>query len=99
MWSTEPLGRTGTISAAASAAAVGTFSNSKVTTSTPLREGANRVEVVVVGGDLEVGDLAGRRVFAGRQGVHAIAHAPRGDREHAPELAAAQHADGARRAE
>src|SRR5436305_713358 len=35
VWSTEPAGRTGACSAAASVAAAETFSNSKVTTSTP----------------------------------------------------------------
>ena len=43
---------------------------------------------------LQVGDLPGRRVVAGRERVDAVAHAPGRDREHAPELAAAQHADG-----
>ena len=57
-------------------------------------ERANRLEVVVLGADLEIGHLAGGRVDAGRQGVHAVAHAPRLEREHAPELAAAKHTNG-----
>ena len=43
---------------------------------------------------LDVGHLPGRRVLVGRESVDAVAHAPGGDREHAPELAAAEHADG-----
>ena len=47
------------------------------------RERAHGVEIVVGRDDLEVGDLAGRRVVLGRERVDAVAHAPRGDREHA----------------
>ena len=50
-----------------SAVAAGTFSNSNVTTSTLAGEAAHRVEIVVGGRDLEVGDLAGRRVVVGRE--------------------------------
>ena len=57
------------------------------------RERAQRVEVVVRGGDLDVRHLAGWRVVARREGVHAIAHAPRGDGEHPSELAAAEYTD------
>ena len=57
-------------------------------------EAAHGVQIVVRGDDFEVGDLAGGRVGVGRKSVDAIAHAAGGDREHAAELAAAQHADG-----
>ena len=64
----------------------------------PAGELADRVEVVVGGLDFEVGNLAGGRVVVGRERVHAVAHPAGGDGEHAAELAAAQHADGRRRA-
>ncbi len=57
------------------------------------REGANGVEVVVVGVDFDVGHLAGGRVEAGRERVHAVTHPPGCDREHPSELSAAEHAE------
>src|SRR4051812_25863361 len=54
---------------------------------------AHRVEVVVGGLDLAVGDLAGGGVVVGGEGVDPVAHAPRGDGEHAAELTAAQDPD------
>ncbi len=59
-----------------------------------LREAADRVQVVVRRVDLDVGNLSGRRVVLGRERVDAVAEAPRSHREHAPELTAAQYADG-----
>jgi hypothetical protein len=56
-------------------------------------EGAHRVEVVVGRVDLDVGDLRRGRVVVRREGVHAVAHAPGGEREHATELTAAEHAE------
>ena len=61
-------------------------------------ERAQRIEVLVRRRDLDVGHLAGRRVFVRRERVDAVAHAPRGDGEHAPELAAAEHAERRARA-
>ena len=81
--SARPLGLTTRAASAAAAAAAGTFSNSKVTTSTPLRELADRVEIVVRGVDLDVGNLAGRRVVLGRERVDAVAEPAGGHREHA----------------
>ena len=57
------------------------------------------IEVVVRRVDLDVGDLAGRRVVLGRERVDAVAEAAGGHGEHAAELAAAEHADGRRREE
>src|SRR5205807_752520 len=54
-----------------------------------------RVEVVVGGDDLLVGDLAGGAVVGRVEGVNAVAHAAGGDGEHAAELPAAEDADGA----
>ena len=45
-------------------------------------------------GDFDVGDLACRCVVLGRKRVDAIAETPRRHREHAAELASAEHADG-----
>ncbi len=56
-------------------------------------EAPHRVQIVVGGLDFEVGHLARGRVFVRRKRVHAVAHAPRRDGEHAAQLAAAQHAD------
>ncbi len=44
--------------------------------------------------DFDVGDLAGGGIDIGGEGVYAIAHAARGDGEHATELSAAEDADG-----
>ncbi len=57
-------------------------------------EAADGVEIVVGRVDFHVGDLAGGRVFVGRERVDPIAHAAGGDGEHAAQLAAAQDADG-----
>ena len=43
------------------------FSNSNVTTSTREANAAERIEIVEGGGDLDVGDLAGRRIAVGRR--------------------------------
>ena len=94
MCSTRPAGRTSVVSAAACAVAAGTFSNSNVTTRHAAGELADLVEIVVRPHDLDVGHLAGGRVGIRRIRVNAIAHPSRGDREHSPELAAPQHADG-----
>ena len=75
------------------AAAADTFSNSKVTTSTPRANSRIRSTIVVRGDDLDVGDLSGRRVVFGRERMDAIAQPPRGHREHAAELTAAEDAD------
>ncbi len=71
------------------------FSNSKVSTSTPFAKVAHGALVVVAGGDFDIGELAGRRILVGAEGVDAIPHAPRGDGKHAPELSAAHDPDGA----
>ena len=47
------------------------------------REGANRLDVVERRADFEIRDLSGGRVDAWRKGMQAIAHATRGEREHA----------------
>src|SRR5436305_8232857 len=60
----------------------------------PAGEIAHRVEVVVGGLHLAVGDLAGGGVVVGGEGVDPVAHAPRGDGEHAAQLTAAQDPDG-----
>ena len=57
-------------------------------------EGANRIEVVVLGADFQIGDLTGGRVDARRERVNAVAHAPGLERQHAAELPAAKHANG-----
>ena len=56
-------------------------------------EAAHLVQVVVGGDYFEIGHLARGRVGIGRKCVDAVAHAPRGDGEHAAQLAAAQHAN------
>ena len=56
-------------------------------------ERADGVEVVVGGVDFDVGDLAGRRVVLGRERVDPVAEPAGGDREHAAQLPAAEHAD------
>ena len=61
----------------ASRAARGTFSNSNVRTSRPLRECREPVEVVVRRRDLDVRDVAGRGVLLGRVRVDAVAHRAR----------------------
>ena len=58
------------------------------------REIGNRVQIVVGSLNFQIGHLPGRRILIRRQRVDAIAHAPRRDGEHAPQLAASQHADG-----
>ena len=86
-------------SAIAATLADGTFSNSKVTTSTPSRERAQRVEVVVVADDLDVGDLAGRGSPRRARTCGRDSPARRAAmREHASELAAAEDADRRARA-
>ena len=52
------------------------------------------LDVVVRRVDLDVGDLAGRRVVLGRERVNAVAQTARRHREHAAELTAAEHANG-----
>ena len=52
------------------------------------------VDIVVRSDHFDIGDLAGRGVEGGIESVNAVAHAPRGDGEHASELAAADNADG-----
>jgi hypothetical protein len=65
----------------------------------------NAIDIVVRRDDLDVGDLASRRVVFGSERVDAIAHASCGHGKHAAELAAAEDAnhraglDGARRHE
>ena len=63
----------------------------------PAGEVADRVEVVIGGLDLAVGDLAGGGVVVRGEGVHPVAHPAGGDGEHAAELAAAEDADGGAR--
>src|SRR5690606_27080221 len=53
--------------------------------------------VIVCSGDFEIAELPGRRVVSRAETVHAVAHPPGGDGEHAAELAAAHDADGAAR--
>ncbi len=91
---TDPLGRTGAQRAAASAVGAGTFSNSNVTTLTRRAKLRDRIQIVVRRHHFHVRHLAGRRVLIRRQRVDAIAHAPRRDGEHAPQLPASQHANG-----
>jgi hypothetical protein len=81
-------------SAQAAAVAAGTFSNSEGDGADLAREAAHGVEVFVGGDDFEIGDLAGGGIGIGREGMDAVAHAARGDGEHAAELAAAEDADG-----
>ena len=57
------------------------------------RKGADLVQIVVGRLEFDVGDLPRRRVAFRRERVHAVPQTPRGDREHAPELSAAEHAD------
>src|SRR5262249_13844929 len=56
-------------------------------------ERAHGLEVVVGRAHLDVGDLAGGAVAVGGEGVDPIAHPARREREHPPELAAAEDAD------
>ena len=65
MWRAAPLGRTGTNSAAASAADAGHVLEFEGDHVDAAGEGADGVEIVVVGGNLQVGHLPGRRVRAG----------------------------------
>jgi hypothetical protein len=58
------------------------------------REFFDRVQILVIGGSLKIGDLSGRRVGRGRKRVDAIAHLAGFDGKHAPELTAAENADG-----
>jgi hypothetical protein len=58
------------------------------------RKVEHRCFIVITRGHFAIRELAGRRVFIRRESVHAITHAARGDGKHAPELAAAHHADG-----
>jgi hypothetical protein len=58
-----------------------------------LREGRDRLDIVVRRVDFDVGDLAGGRVVLGRECVDAIAKTARGHREHAAELTASENAD------
>ena len=53
------------------------------------------VEIVIGRANLQVGDLAGRRIVVGRQHVHAVAQPPGRDGEHPPELPAAENAERA----
>ena len=93
MYRTVPLGRTGTISAAASAAGGrNVFELERHQIDAP-GEIADRVQVVIGRADFAVGHLAGRRVVVGRKRVDAIAHPASGNGEHPAQLPAAQHAD------
>src|SRR5882724_4456756 len=56
-------------------------------------EVAQSIEIIVGGCDLDVGNLARRRVGLGGEGVDAVAHAPRRDSKHPPQLSATEHAD------
>jgi hypothetical protein len=47
-------------------------------------EVAHGIEVVIGSRDLDVGDLARRRVGLGGEGVDAVAHTPRRDGKHPP---------------
>ena len=51
-------------------------------------------DVVIVGGDLDVGDLTRGGVFFRRERMNAIAHPVGGDAEHASKLPAAKHSEG-----
>ncbi len=53
----------------------------------------NRIQIVVGRHHFHVGHLPGGRVLIRRERVDAITHAPRGNREHPPQLPASQHAD------
>src|SRR5262249_8055292 len=55
---------------------------------------ANAVEIFVGVDELLVADLAGRRVVIRRIDQNAVTQFARRQGEHAPELSAAQHADG-----
>ena len=92
--STAPPGRTGANSAAAAAVAAGTFSNSNVTTSTPAAKPrtASRSSYGAVTSTSATWPVGVS--LSGEKRVDAVAHPPRGDGEHAAELAAAEHADG-----
>src|SRR5690606_16437661 len=57
------------------------------------RERADGIQVVVRGGDFDVGDLTGGCVRVGGEDMNAIAEPARGHREHAPELPAAEDAE------
>ena len=57
------------------------------------RERAQRIEIFVFGDDLDVRDLAGGRIRIWRERVHAVAHAPRRNREHPSKLTASQDAE------
>ncbi len=61
------------------------------------REVPDRIEILVRGGDLHIGQMAGRGVLTGGECVDAIAHLPGGDGEHPAELPAAEDADGCSR--
>ena len=58
------------------------------------RELAHPVKVFVIGGDLEIGDVAGRSVTDGRIGMDPVSELARLDCEHPPELAGSEHTDG-----
>src|SRR5699024_7430937 len=57
----------------------------------------DRGGVLIIGDHYPISDLAGWRIRARRQRVHAIVHAPRRQRQHAPQLAAAEDADAGAR--
>ena len=58
---------------------------------------AHGIQIVVRSIDLYIRHLPRRRVRIGRQGVHPVPHAARGDRKHPPELAASKNANRAAR--
>src|SRR4051794_19156064 len=58
-------------------------------------EAANSVQVFVGSRHFQIGNLACRRVFIRRKRMDAITHSSGRDGEHAPELTAAQNANGA----
>ena len=93
--STDPLGRTGAQRAGGfGGGRRNIFKLERYYADVP-REIGNRVQIVV--GRLSLPRSATCPVGVssiGRQRVDAIAHAPRRDGEHAPQLPASQHADG-----
>ena len=86
-------GNTGTRSARKRTVATGTFSNSKVTTSTALGEGGER-RLVLIGRDrARRGDRERRALRVGAIDVAGEAKLGGGERQHAAELSAAEDAD------
>src|SRR5262249_388287 len=56
-------------------------------------ERPKRVEILVIGDDLDIGYLAGWRIFLWRERMDAVSHPMRRNGKHPSELSAAEHAE------